>query len=1113
MRLLSLCLGVCAAFVAQAAELVVNVSSETDFDAALAALTGFDTQPSRETLNGGAHAAYDIRKTGTGKLVFAKNKFLSGWTGNLYVDAGTVEVQVNCETATYGSQYTQALGRQTDFASGGVYVKDGATVMISVDAYTAYSGYDNSGVKRAFHLAGTGVDNAGALCLNAGGNEGGCARAVCPHRMFLDADATVVLRSSLVWESKPVALGGHTLTFKSDSSTLRNFVESMETSGEGHLVFDCLRCGTRNSKSNRWENPSGRNTVTFRNKGLFAFYNSTTDVVAQNWKYIYESTAAEYVESLCKGKSPMSTAYACFPDGFESARDVTIRLTCTGERDVAPSLANAITFNGRVSGSGGYRYDGEVDNTSKYSPTGINFLGADNDFTGPLAILNADLGLGSGSSLPTGAAVTLVNATVQVEDAATARLAFGTLDATNDVSIGRRNDGALVPSSFSVAATRITKSGAGTLLVSADGFAADEVVINGGSVKLAKATEQSHFMGLVAGRSHDFAPFDNPFTSTKSMADYGFTGDGQLRDVCPYVLYTNEVQKTGPDIFYTPHGEDYQATAWRPKFYCRLMTYSGYVWNTSNLPKTVNVICTLNAYTRIKVGDTEYVSSDPVRNQPEALPTHGAPVAPRLERQITIPAGMSRFEIRVYDRYGTKPEKYAADDKNFPNQPKPFCYGNVCTNGLANWDDRHGLMWSEKTTSKDLVDYHPFAGDESGLVFLASDAISGEWAIGALSGSGILDLNGGTLAARRVSGDVRVVNGLLNVTEGQRLTAGVNTLFGTVVDPARVAGMNFGKVSSFESNADPRALYNAKTLNANAVPVLGLDFFYTTQSQMPTVFGRYTYVTYDGYLWNNTDRDQKWTIASTHDGLTRVVIGNQTFESPYQWYTNWEKLGKTWQEGCSALWTDVTLKPGANKFTVYIAAQYTSAPYVGNVAFGAGTNWVDALGLAFDPQNRKTFDMQYFQKFIDAGDGRLLTHRLVESAIGCSYEAVAGAKGAVVDLAGAEAFVKDVTGGAVVSNGLIHLTGSLTMTAAEICDADVCLDGVAFAAGAVVDVSDDAKALRPKTEGWVVARNVVGTTCPTLGPKLAAEKWSIFLDVKNGEVRVCKPGGMMIIMR
>lgn len=62
MNRLLLLAAIAVSIVSQAAELVINVPSggSTDLDAALSALTGYVTQPSREGLNGGAYAAYDI---------------------------------------------------------------------------------------------------------------------------------------------------------------------------------------------------------------------------------------------------------------------------------------------------------------------------------------------------------------------------------------------------------------------------------------------------------------------------------------------------------------------------------------------------------------------------------------------------------------------------------------------------------------------------------------------------------------------------------------------------------------------------------------------------------------------------------------------------------------------------------------------------------------------------------------------------------------------------------------------------------------------------------------------------------------------------------------------
>lgn len=1080
-RIFVLTSAVAGVWSAWAGTVALQMAGDSTLAEALSAYNAANSTAYVDTDGGTSLGANDVVVSGTGTLTFSAA--LGSWTGKLTVKSGAkARVVVN---------QTTALGNAS---TGAVYVENGGALILDHSQNVG----NGHAIARPIHIAGAGAAAGESGALKLIGNHTSF-RSALPKSLHLDADATLCFgadTSTAVDQdhqfilddgSARWSLNGRTLTvtgagFPRDNRPPIFFWGSNVEGNGGRIVHDGAHALMRSANFT-----GGAECAFVLRNGAQLQVQACNTMPA--WTLEFEETA-KYTVSQGLYQHYLIT------NDMSRIWKGPVRIPKTLSFVDNGNYTNSIGFSGKISGAGGLC----VSTTQPREQHRFNLFGAGSDFTGGLAVTNHVVHLGAPDAVPAGAGagvMSLKNSDLLFRYDSDAAADFAFPDTVFDGS-GRISaaDGTIPSGAFK----SLVKTGDGTLELRT-GLTGGDIVVQGGTLKLLKG-DRAEQVGVRGGQSKSFDCFANPFTSTSTTST--FAPGTPLKDAVAAALYTDNLLSS-PDIFYTTVATAADKTAWQAKFFSRLTTYSGYLLNESDAAKTIRIVCTLNAYIQLKLGERVYnypSTGDIARNE--------GTFAPLFAENFVLNPGCTRVEIRIFDRYG----RTGNDSAN--NGGRPFCYGNVRTKDLVNWDDRHGLMWTEKLESVDMNDYHAFTEVVDGVALLRTSRYeAADRRVDSISGSGILDLNGGTLAARQVSGDVRIVNGLLNVTEGQQLTAGVNTLFGTIVDPARVAGMNSGKVAHPEpiANSVPRDLYASKTLNANAVPVLGLDFFYTTQNQMSAVFGRYPYVTYDGYLWNNTDRDQKWTIASTHDGLTRVVIGSQTFESPYQWYTNWEKLGKTWQEGCSALWTDVTLKPGANKFTVYIAAQYTSAPYVGNVAFGAGTNWVDALGLAFDPQNRKTFDMQYFQKFIDAGDGRLLTHRLVESAIGCSYEAVAGAKGAVVDLVGAEAFVKDFTGGAVVSNGLIHLTGSLTMTAAEIRDADVCLDGVAFAAGSVFDVSDDAKNLRPKTLGWVVARNVVGTTCPTLGPKLAADGWTIVLNVKDGEVRVCKTGGMMIIMR
>lgn len=73
------------------------------------------------------------------------------------------------------------------------------------------------------------------------------------------------------------------------------------------------------------------------------------------------------------------------------------------------------------------------------------------------------------------------------------------------------------------------------------------------------------------------------------------------------------------------------------------------------------------------------------------------------------------------------------------------------------------------------------------------------------------------------------------------------------------------------------------------------------------------------------------------------------------------------------------------------------------------------------------------------------------------------------------------------------------------------LDGVSFGPEATFDILSDAELVKAKTKGHVIARNVTGSNCPKLGANLTAEGWSIAL--KDGEVRIMKPTGLMLIFK
>lgn len=159
----------------------------------------------------------------------------------------------------------------------------------------------------------------------------------------------------------------------------------------------------------------------------------------------------------------------------------------------------------------------------------------------------------------------------------------------------------------------------------------------------------------------------------------------------------------------------------------------------------------------LTIGETLYTTAEPSRWM-----NPGDLVNPKGDWTVSVPPGANRFEVRVYDRYGFEVRVYdrygipgKTETNNATGEPHFFCYGNVCTNGLANWDDVHGLAWSENLSSVDLNDFHRFEDAHGGLKLTwGEDGKGGAAAahcLDALSGAGTLDLANNALTVRAPS--------------------------------------------------------------------------------------------------------------------------------------------------------------------------------------------------------------------------------------------------------------------------------------------------------------------------------------------------------------------------
>jgi hypothetical protein len=315
----------------------------------------------------------------------------------------------------------------------------------------------------------------------------------------------------------------------------------------------------------------------------------------------------------------------------------------------------------------------------------------------------------------------------------------------------------------------------------------------------------------------------------------------------------------------------------------------------------------------------------------------------------------------------------------------------------------------------------------------------------------------------------------------------------------KAAGLYTGQINS-ETRSKPEL--TARTTYTNRV-ALALDYFYTS----PKEWGNYPYITYDGYLWNTSGVDQVWSIMSVQNGKVVLNINGVEYSTESQWDGCW-----TNSVLARKLWTDVPVRAGCNRFTVYSAAQYVVSGglgYVGNIATN-GIEWTADFGLAYDPQNRGSTDWRDYRRFAYPGDGTLFTTR-ADVDEPPTYDAVSGVAGSVLDIDGDDFSVPALAGVVKATNGTFTVTGTWSLTAAQAMSGAAVAENVTFAEGVVfaMDAEEIAQLVKTKA-GYVVARDWHGVR-PVPSPALKAAGWA--LDSRGGELLLVRTSGLYILFR
>lgn len=755
--------------------------------------------PYVDTDGGASLGANDIEVSGPGVLTFSQP--LASWTGNLTVKAGGIVRAVIGETSVLGNAGT-----------GAVYVEDGATLR-SDDSAGAGNG---KAIARAIHIAGKGAPGEYcALRIYCLGDPNASLRSSMPDKIVLTADASIAFGSMMrevVNEWKTIDLQSHTLTFTADgdpnpqaSNMPRFYYSGTYVKNPGRIVHDHTVLEAR-----RIENFEGTsaNTLVLTNGALLTINNA----YGNGWTLLVDPSANSKLIVEPNYRAGWTTT-AVYDGPVVLGRSLAFDENDRAFTGSYAATSNSFGFAGVVSGPGGLSISSPRARNLNY----FHLNAAANSFAGGLAATNFTMLVKSPTAVPAGAQAGML----RLKDS-DVRLAYALSNAADFAFPHTLFDGSGVIGATNGFANgsfdSLTKTGTGELTLKTTG-GIGQLSLVGGRVTFAG---RHSVAGVQVGTGPKVSNYyNNPFKDTG--VNTKFVSDRSVKDFTTSVLYTNAVTATFPAIFYTPHGADTvrpgtddadfdywngwanpRTNGWYASFQGRIMTGAGYLWNGSSEPKTIRVVCTLNAYCVFKFGDTtinQPVSGDIYRNHPGTVKNRSAeqsawnyepstPKNPHSNFTVTLQPGATRVEVRVWDRYGDI-------DGN-----GRLCYGNICTNGLANWRDDRGLMWTDKLDSNDMNDYHMFADDGNGAFLTAKTTteLSSSIQIGTLAGSGgEIDLDDVPISVNALSGKPVIVGGSVALTGPWTLTA-ADVMNGTPLEAVDLTGCAQIVMSSEEEN-------------------------------------------------------------------------------------------------------------------------------------------------------------------------------------------------------------------------------------------------------------------------------------------------------------------------
>lgn len=235
------------------------------------------------------------------------------------------------------------------------------------------------------------------------------------------------------------------------------------------------------------------------------------------------------------------------------------------------------------------------------------------------------------------------------------------------------------------------------------------------------------------------------------------------------------------------------------------------------------------------------------------------------------------------------------------------------------------------------------------------------------------------------------------------------------------------------------------------------------------------YITYSGYVWNNTATNQMWAFAGTSTRYWRLNIDGNFIMGYSNWYGSKTFTPNGSNQSISTNLYEMT--PGYH-FIEYRTCCYPDVTsYVVGCSMGEeymtdrnepGFKWVRYNGLMYNDQGKCTKNIDDYKQLIDPGDGSVFTACLpdeIPDSIGETvfpdeispvFSNACFAAGTSLALGGSDQTFGQLSGWPNITGGDVTVTGAFTMDGATATEGAFSFSGaLAFAPGARLSITAD----------------------------------------------------------